>query len=925
MKKRIFVSLIAAVLAILMPFATCFALTSSGTIQQDMGSGVPGASWQLANGYVKYNYDSDALLSRYWFNDSGGGSYFAYPINTPIGPGNNEYGGSPGVEIDWATAMNGGSLSSPILPAQYNVTLAFRNTCDGAITGYGVVNANYSDLFSAYALVLKRGFGGAQDQSSNFGLGGSAADQAARYYATNMAMQRLSGQANSTSDIGGYTSAHVNDLRVSNFEYYLENLGRTALCGQVHAFPDLQVSWGSPSRLNSTTVSIPLTATIPSTEDIAYYSNTTGFTWTNLGNLNVPNYASVQSVMSNFNNGRTVTSSLQIGSSSIKGGETLQFYVNGKCMSSQTAGRIFKVTKGGTVHCFIMSDPGTWSSSNITQNLDNVYATTTLPLFDVQTTSITAPVSFNAGDTGTVSVVYKNNSSLPAVNVPVSLASSSSLGTPFTITNPNQTISELQAGASTTINYTVKANTLSGNATATFTAKIGYNTDNSTRFNETNYSNNTLTKTTTVYSLPDLAVSSLTTDKSTYEAGDTVTVIAIAANLGYTPVTSTTMKLEISGVGTQSKAVSSLAANGGTRTVTFTFTAPTALNNQIITLKATVDPDNTVAESNENNNTRTATLTVNALRPDITITNTTVQNWYAGKEAVVSATIKNLTAQPVPSVSIRFSVGTIMMTESIPVAGNGTNLAVFRFTVPPAGNYTASFAADPSGQLGETNESNNTWSGPVTVVNLPPSTVIDPDNIEMKQQYDVYGLKELPPTSNSDYYTWQEERLVNGNYVTENFWARLTTTFALSPDSRITKASKPDTMESGFGAQVQCTTTLTSNYDHPEDLIGPQMVWVLNPESGYGQTSDWQNVRDTLETQSGQAGDWSITWQYAGNPYSSIASRLHYTPLWFPDGAYTVLAQAFYGWSPVGQLYDYTTSSVTIDGSMYDRITTVDR
>jgi hypothetical protein len=270
-------------------------------------------------------------------------------------------------------------------------------------------------------------------------------------------------------------------------------------------------------------------------------------------------------------------------------------------------------------------------------------------------------------------------------------------------------------------------------------------------------------------------------------------------------------------------------------------------------------------------------------------------------------------------------MGGIVINESIPIAGNGTNLAVFRFTVPQAGNYTVSFIADPTGQLGETNENNNTWSGQVTVVNLPPSTVLDPDDTGMKQQYDVYGLKELPPASNSDYCTWQEERLVNGNYITENFWARLTATFAISPDSRIAEADKPDTMESGFGLQVQCTTTLTSNYDHPDDLIGPQMVWVLYPESGYGQTSDWQNVRDILEIESGEAGDWSNAWQYAVNPYSSTASRLHYTPLWFPDGAYDALAQAFYAWSPVGQLYDYTNSSVTIDGNMYDRITTVGR
>jgi len=426
-------------------------------------------------------------------------------------------------------------------------------------------------------------------------------------------------------------------------------------------------------------------------------------------------------------------------------------------------------------------------------------------------------------------------------------------------------------------------------------------------------------------STPDLTVTSLSANKSTYEAGETVTVTATVANMGYSSVSSTTMELDISRIGTLRQVVPSLAANGGTRIVSFSFTAPTTIDDQTVTLTAMIDPDNTIEESNEDNNTLITTLGVNAVRPDVAITDATVQNWYAGKEAVVSATVKNLTEQPAPSVRVRFNIGEIELDENIPVAGNGSNLAVFRFTVPQAGEYTASFTADPSGEIAETDECNNTWSGEVTVVDLPPSIVLDPDDAGMEQQYDAFGLKALPETSHLVYHTWQETRLEGGSYITKDFWAKLITSFKISPDRRIARESMPDVMESGFGVQVYCTTTLTSNYDHPEKLIGPQMVWVRYPESGYGLTSNWQNVRDDLETQAGQEGDWSITWQYAVNPYSQVANRLHYTPLWFPDGEYTALAQAFYAWSPVGQFYDYLTDSVTMEGDMYDRITTVGR
>ena len=323
MKKRFFVALVALVLVICIPIISGYALTSSGTFFQDMNSGVPGASWQVANGYVKYNYHPGATLSRYFFTDSTNSTYFAYPITAPVNSGSGETNNVYGSELSWAQAMNGGNLDSPI--PLYGATIAFRNTCDGGVYGYGTCQATYSTLFETYATILKYGYGGPQDKSGAFGLGDSGPDQAGRYYATNMAMQRISGQAFTTYDTGGFSSSGVKDSRVIAFEYFLENQAKIVLCKQAALFSNLQGYWGSPTKLNSTTVNIPLSVNIPSNENSAYYSNNTGFYWTNLGNLSCPNYSSVASTMSNFNGGASLTSNLQISSSSIKGGETLQF------------------------------------------------------------------------------------------------------------------------------------------------------------------------------------------------------------------------------------------------------------------------------------------------------------------------------------------------------------------------------------------------------------------------------------------------------------------------------------------------------------------------------------------------------------------------------------------------------------------------
>ncbi len=533
---------------------------------------------------------------------------------------------------------------------------------------------------------------------------------------------------------------------------------------------------------------------------------------------------------------------------------------------------------------------------------------------DLTITSLSSNASsYDAGDTITITATVKNQGLRSASGFYVSLTSSD-------LSTQSKYVSSLGAGSSTTVSYTYTAPLYSSVRDVTVTATA----DSTGTVTESNEGNNTRSTSFRVVALPDLTITALTGDKSLYEAGEAVTVSAVVKNTGATSSAATTVRLTVLNIGTFSGNLAVLGA-GASRTVTFTFTAPTALNAQSITVTAYADPDNKVTESNESNNSRTATIFVKALRPDIEIVDSTITDWYAGKEVTVSATVRNNTPQPVPSVAIRLTIGGVSYTESIPIAGNGSNLVVFRITVPTSGSYTVKIVADPNGALDETNENNNTLSKSIQVQNVPTSIVADPDDTAMEQRYTVYGLTSLPTATSSSYHTWQEVRLISGSYVTKSYYARLTTAFSILPDERIAYTDKPKQMESGFGFTVQCSTTLTTNYDHPEKLVGAQMVWVRYPESAYGQLSAWQNVRDDLQVKTCTAGGITATWQLAVNPYSVTGSRLHYTPLWYPDGEYVARVQAFYAWSPVGQLYEHKTDTLTIEGDMYDRVTTVKR
>lgn len=437
-------------------------------------------------------------------------------------------------------------------------------------------------------------------------------------------------------------------------------------------------------------------------------------------------------------------------------------------------------------------------------------------------------------------------------------------------------------------------------------------------------SNNRRTGSYVVYNpLPDLTVTKIRASKDEYEEDESGRVTVTVVNQGSKSVDSSRLKLTLGDFFSETKTTGMIAA-GSAAQVTFDFVAPATLARMSVAVTATTDPGNEIEESNENNNTLTGTLAVKPVPPDLAVVSTNAANWYAGKDIVVTATIVNYTKKDVPSATVRLTLGSRQYEEIIPIPGNGTNLAVFRVTLPShPGAAALSFVVDPIDDIPEGNEDNNDLDRTVEIVAVPPGVVLDPDLEALETNYRTNGLLSLPNTANSDYHIWQEVRLEDGAYLTKTFWAQLQTAFKLEPDPRVTYPTEPTRMESGFGVQVSLQTKLTTNYDHPEKLVGVQMVWTFSPETGYGKIARWSGAFDALQTSSGSPGSKHSQWRYAVNPWSASGSRLHYTPLWFPDGQYTVLSQAFYAWSPAGQMYWYDAGSVDIRGDMYDRVTAI--
>ena len=54
------------------------------------------------------------------------------------------------------------------------------------------------------------------------------------------------------------------------------------------------------------------------------------------------------------------------------------------------------------------------------------------------------------------------------------------------------------------------------------------------------------------------------------------------------------------------------------------------------------------------------------------------------------------------------------------------------------------------------------------------------------------------------------------------------------------------------------------------------------------------------------------------NGFSSYGRRDHFTPLWYPNGNYTVFSEVIDVWTPVGMLKCNLYDFVNIQGSLFD-------
>lgn len=157
---------------------------------------------------------------------------------------------------------------------------------------------------------------------------------------------------------------------------------------------------------------------------------------------------------------------------------------------------------------------------------------------------------------------------------------------------------------------------------------------------------------------------------------------------------------------------------------------------------------------------------------------------------------------------------------------------------------------------------------------------------------------------------WEDE----GEYVDEGWWefsldrysASLSATMDLTTDAKSPTATAT-TIKSGYGVNISVNASVSTGQSSA--TTPPQTAVSYFPEFYY--KTYWRLLD---RTRSG----YHAGFEFRNNHYSTYNRRTHFTPVWMPNGTYTVYTYLLDCWTPDGMLSVNLTDSVQISGDLWD-------
>lgn len=250
------------------------------------------------------------------------------------------------------------------------------------------------------------------------------------------------------------------------------------------------------------------------------------------------------------------------------------------------------------------------------------------------------------------------------------------------------------------------------------------------------------------------------------------------------------------------------------------------------------------------------------------------------------------------------------------IPANDSNLVYFKWTVPKiAGkNVYCEAEINTNGTIDEYLNTNNKDVLVRTVASVVKSQT--PDTQYERQKPTGYSIPSAL-SAKAGSATWSMWEYSGSSFTRKTYGVAIgSITPSITPDSDSPSAVYENgkwKMKSGYGFSISYAPTINSvsgaTKPSSSAYTEVQRAEVFFPEFKYSTTA---NRFRTLEYAGGR-------WQFEQNENADGMERFHFTPIWFPDGSYTVAVIATDVWTPAGMIESRRNSNtVTITESVYD-------
>ena len=321
-------------------------------------------------------------------------------------------------------------------------------------------------------------------------------------------------------------------------------------------------------------------------------------------------------------------------------------------------------------------------------------------------------------------------------------------------------------------------------------------------------------------------------------------------------------------------------------------------------------------ETNGTNNSLTLTCNVNhplrlsPITPNATYREATsvITSYWLTNEYRDSYT-------PASNITVRFRayrsngtlITTVTKTQAV-VPGNDMNLIYFKWNVPTGLNYGNVIVMADVLQ-------NGVYYNLVSrsYATMPYYYYETPDTQFETNAPAGFSIP-TAPTNQTGYATWWEYTY-NGSSFVRNYYgigvySGGTNTVTPATGATATQNGSTWVMKSGYGISLQAYNALTtvSGYQTPYSTAytSAQYGYAVFPEYGYASTIGRYRTLERIGS------------YFYFRPNGSYG-KVHFTPLWYPDGNYTVKVIKSDCWTPSGMIIsESVTNTVQISGSIYD-------